>query len=33
MRKFCVGSNVIDIDKFKIMSVGVFLRSGVGAFS
>ena len=26
--KFCVCHNVIDIDQFKIISVGVFLRSG-----
>ena len=32
VRKFCVCSNMFDIDQFKIISVGVFLLSGVGAF-
>ena len=31
--KVCVCNNMIDIDQFEIISVEVFLRSGVGAFS
>ena len=33
VRKFSVFSNMIDINQFDVVSVGVFLRSGVGAFS
>ena len=33
VRKFCVCSNMIDIDQFEIVSVGVFLYFYVGAFS
>ena len=33
VRKFCVCGNMIDSDQFETISVGVFLRCGVGAFS
>ena len=32
VKKFCVCGNVIHIEQFNIISVGVFLRLGVGVF-
>ena len=33
VRKFCVCSDMSEIHPFEIVRVGLFLRSGVGAFS